>query len=95
MPLLVVLDEGVNLDENLKKQINDQLRSDYSPRHVPDEIIAIDEVPYTISGKKLEAPVKKILLGMATNKAANVDALKNPASLDFFIDFAKRFKGEF
>lgn len=95
MPLFVVLDEGVNLDENLKKQINDQLRSDYSPRHVPDEIIAIDEVPYTISGKKLEAPVKKILLGMATNKAANVDALKNPASLDFFIDFAKRFEGEF
>lgn len=95
MPLFVVVEEGVILDDDLKKQINDQLRSDYTPRHVPDEIIKIKDVPYTISGKKLEAPVKKILMGISTEKAANIDSLKNPESLDFFIDFARRLKGEF
>ncbi len=94
MPLFVVLEEGVVLDDNLKKKINDQLRTEYTPRHVPDEIIEIKECPYTISGKKLEAPVKKIMMGIPVEKAANIDSLKNPAALNFFIDFAERFKGE-
>jgi acetoacetyl-CoA synthetase len=95
MPLFVILEKGVILDENLKKKINNQLRSEYTPRHVPDEIIEIKEAPYTISGKKLEAPVKKILMGIPVEKAANIDSLKNPDSLNFFIEFAKRFEGEF
>ena len=95
MPLFVVPEEGKDLDDDLKNRINQQLRSEYTPRHVPDEIIRIDEIPYTISGKKLEAPVKKILMGIPVEKAANVDSLKNPGALQFFIEFAKKFEGEF
>ncbi len=87
MPLFVKLEEGIVADEALKDRIKKQLRSDYSPRHVPDEIIEVPEIPYTISGKKLEAPVKKILLGMEVGKAASKDSMKNPSALDFFINF--------
>jgi acetoacetyl-CoA synthetase len=95
MPLFVVTEDNVNLDDELKTKINNQLRSEYTPRHVPDEIIAINEIPYTISGKKLEAPVKKIMMGIPVEKAANIDSLKSPDALNFFIDFAKQFEGEF
>ncbi|GJM31386.1 MAG: acetoacetyl-CoA synthetase [Saprospiraceae bacterium] len=90
MPLFVVLEEGQELDENLVKKINSTLRSMYSPRHVPDEILVVSDIPYTISGKKLEAPAKKILMGIAVNKAANRDAMRNPEALDFFIEMAKK-----
>ncbi len=90
MPLFVVPAEGVALDEALKDKIRRTLRSEYSPRHVPDDIIQIDEVPYTISGKKLEAPVKKILLGIPVEKAANPDSMRNPQALDFFLRFRER-----
>ncbi|MCP3931780.1 MAG: hypothetical protein GY705_22115 [Bacteroidetes bacterium] len=70
-------------------EIKNSLRKDYSPRHVPDDIIAIKEIPYTISGKKLEAPVKKILMGMPIEKAANIGAVKNPRALEFFVKFSK------
>ena len=89
MPLFVVLNEGVELTDDLKKKINATLRSEYSPRHVPDEIVAAPDIPYTISGKKLEAPVKKILMGKPVEKAANVDSMKNPGSLDFFVGFRR------
>ena len=87
MPLFVVLEEGKELDEELTGRIRRQLREDCSPRHVPDEVLVIPEIPYTISGKKLEAPVKKILLGMPMDKAANRDSMKNPESLDYFLRF--------
>lgn len=87
MPLFVMMQDGVALDESIIKKIKTQLRSDYSPRHVPDEVVLVSDIPYTISGKKLEAPVKKILLGMDVQKAANKDAMRNPESLDFFIEF--------
>lgn len=92
MPLFIVLQEGAELHGELEKRIKDRLRKENSPRHVPDEIIVIPEVPYTISGKKLEAPVKKILLGKPVEKAANPDALKNPEALEFFVSFAKRIE---
>ncbi|MEO0338950.1 MAG: acetoacetate--CoA ligase, partial [Bacteroidota bacterium] len=92
MPLFVVLNESKPLTETISAQIKGQLRADYTPRHVPDDIVVCPEIPYTISGKKLEAPVKKILLGIPTGKAANKDAMRNPWSLDFFIDFAKELK---
>lgn len=92
MPLFVVLEEGVELTAGLKKQIKQTLRQECSPRHVPDDIIEIAEVPYTISGKKLEAPVKKILLGRPMEKAANKDSLKNSEALNFFMAFAKQFQ---
>ena len=72
MPLFVVCTEGVVLEDNLKSKIKKSLREAYSPRHIPDDIIAVSEIPYTISGKKLEAPVKKILMGVPLSKAANL-----------------------
>lgn len=89
MPLFVQLTQGVELDDDLKSAIIKRLRSDYSPRHVPDEILFVDDIPYTISGKKTESPVKKILMGIPVEKAANKDALRNPESLDYFIELSK------
>jgi acetoacetyl-CoA synthetase len=87
MPLFVVLKEGNKLTETLKKKINAVLREDYSPRHVPDEIIEVSDIPYTISGKKTETPVKKILMGKDPAKVINTGALRNPKSMNFFVNF--------
>lgn len=95
MPLFVVLPEGEILTEAIKTKVNQALKTAYSPRHVPDEIIQVDDLPYTISGKKMEAPVKKILLGISLQKAVNQGSMRNPISIDFFVNFAERFKGEF
>ncbi len=92
MPLFVVLNEGNELNEALKTKIKKTLRSEYTPRHVPDDIIEIEEIPYTISGKKLEAPVKKILMGVPVEKAANKDAMKNPWALEFFVNWSQEPK---
>jgi len=92
MPLFVVLKEDQALSEELVKKIKTTLRSECSPRHVPDEIIQVTEIPYTISGKKMEAPVKKILLGKPLEKAANKDSMRNPGSLNFFIEFREKLK---
>ncbi len=85
MPLFVVLRDGASLDDSLVGEIRRRIRSDCSPRHVPDEIIAIDEVPRTLSGKLLEVPVKRILSGVPAEKAASRESLANPAALDFFV----------
>jgi acetoacetyl-CoA synthetase len=90
LPLFVVLREGATLNEDLQRRIKEALRREVSPHHVPDEIIAIPEVPRTLSGKKMEVPVKKLLLGMPLEKAASPDAMSNPQALQFFIDFARR-----
>ena len=89
MPLFVKMKTGFELSEDIKTQINNQLKKEYSPRHVPDTIIEVPDIPYTISGKKMEAPIKKILLKMAIEKSINRDSMKNPESVDFFIAFAK------
>ncbi|WP_338873026.1 acetoacetate--CoA ligase [Spirosoma sp. SC4-14] len=87
MPLFVVLQNGFALTDELVARIKKTLRSQFSPRHVPDAIYAISEVPYTISGKKLETPVKKILSGVDVSLAASKDTLRNPAALEPFITF--------
>jgi acetoacetyl-CoA synthetase len=92
MPLFVMLEDGVSLDDTLRKQINQTLRSEYSPRHVPDAIFEIPEIPYTLSGKKMETPVKKILLGKDPQHAAAKDSMKNPDSLEYFVRFRKEVK---
>ena len=92
MPLFVVTHENQSLDEKTISTIKSILRSDYTPRHVPDEILEVSDIPYTISGKKLEAPVKKILLGMEPEKAANFGAMRNPEAMDFFISFASKIR---
>jgi acetoacetyl-CoA synthetase len=78
----------LELDELLKGRIKRKLRRDVSPRHVPDEIVEITAVPYTLSGKKMEVPVRRILLGHDVEKAVNVGAMRNPDSIQFFIDYA-------
>jgi acetoacetyl-CoA synthetase len=88
MPLFVVLREGVALDEALEGQIKRRIREDCSPRHVPNEIVAIEQIPRTLSGKVLELPVKRILMGADPEKAASRDSLQNPEALDFFVSWA-------
>ena len=89
MPLFIVLCPGVSLDERLRQTIVRALRTEHSPRHVPDAIVAVPELPYTISGKKMEMPVKKILMGKAPESAANIDSMRNPDSLYFFVDYRR------
>ncbi len=91
MGLFVVLGEDATLDEDLQKTIKRRIREDCSPRHVPNEILMIEEVPRTLSGKVLEVPVKKILMGMPPEQAASIDSLANPASLDYFVGLAETF----
>jgi acetoacetyl-CoA synthetase len=88
LPLFVVLREGVVLDEALKQRIKTKIRQDISPRHVPNDIFAIQEVPYTLSGKKMEVPIRRILLGHQVEKAANLGAMRNPETIQYFVELA-------
>jgi acetoacetyl-CoA synthetase len=89
MPLFVKL-QGVRLlDEAVVQRIRDQLRRDYSPRHVPDKFYQVQGIPYTLTGKKLEVPIRRILMGVDPDKAVNRAALGNPDALDYFIRYAK------
>jgi acetoacetyl-CoA synthetase len=90
MPLFVVLRDDAELDDALKKAIARRIREDCSPRHVPNEVFAVAEVPRTLSGKVLEVPIKKILQGADPDKAASRDSLANPEALDWFVEFAGR-----
>ena len=89
MPLFVKLKEGFALDAGLQDRIRATLRREYSPRHVPDKIYEVSGIPYTLTGKKMEVPLRKILMGVAPEKAANRDAVANPQALDYFIAYAK------
>src|SRR5207248_1544264 len=88
MTLFVVLRDGSALDERLETEIRRRIREDCSPRHVPDEVLAAPEIPRTLSGKILEVPVKRLLMGAAVDEVASRDSLANPASLDWFARFA-------
>lgn len=90
MPLFVQMAQGVALDDAKRAEIVKRLRTERSPRHVPDEIIQAPEIPLTLTGKKLEVPVRKLMLGMPLAKAASRDATRNPAALDWFADLAER-----
>ncbi len=92
MPLFVLMQDGKPLTDEIKLAVRKQIREDCSPRHVPDEIVEVPDLPYTISGKKMEAPVKRILMGKAIDKAANPGAMRNPDSLNFFVSFGKEKK---
>ena len=90
MPLFVVLRPGHELTPQLEATLRARIKVALSPRHVPNEIFQVAEIPRTLSGKKMELPVKKLLLGHALDKVANPDAMANPASLHWFVDFAAR-----
>lgn len=90
MPLFVALHEGERLSDQLMAEINRALRTQCSPRHVPDMILLTPDIPYTLSGKKMEVPIKKILLGMEVGKSLHRDAIRNPAAIDWFIANGKK-----
>jgi acetoacetyl-CoA synthetase len=94
MPLFVVLAEGSELDDDLRHEIARRIRTDCSPRHVPNEIHAVPAVPRTLSGKILEVPVKRILLGADPAKVVSRDSLANPQALDWFVEFASEFAND-
>jgi acetoacetyl-CoA synthetase len=89
MVMFVVLREGVVLDDELAGRVRRRVREDCSPRHVPNEIRQIAEVPRTLSGKVLEVPVKRILMGAPVEQSASVESLANPRSLDYFVELAR------
>jgi acetoacetyl-CoA synthetase len=86
--LFVVLREGAVLDDDLRKTLAGAIRGRCSPRHVPDEVRAIAAVPRTLSGKVVEVPVKRILMGAHPTKVVSRDSLANPEALDYFVELA-------
>ena len=88
MPLFVKLADEVVLDDSIAEQIRDRLRREYTPRHVPDAIVQAPDIPVTLTGKKMEVPVRQILRGVPADQAANRNAMANPNSLDFFVQYA-------
>ncbi len=90
MPLFVVLREGAELDDDLISAVASRIREDCSPRHVPNEVRRIEQVPRTLSGKVLEIPVKRILMGTEPERAVSRESLANPEALDYFIEMAGR-----
>jgi acetoacetyl-CoA synthetase len=89
MPLFIVVKEGIPFSQELKSHINKTIRQNSSPRHVPNEIFSVNELPKTLNGKKIEVPIKKILMGIPVTQAVNSDSLLNPQSLQYFIEFQK------
>ncbi len=89
MPLFVTLTEGAVLDDALTRTITERLRGQYTARHVPDRVIRVDAIPATLTGKKMEVPVRRILLGVPPDEAANRNAMANPQALDAFAEYAK------
>jgi acetoacetyl-CoA synthetase len=90
MPLFVVLQPGAALDEELKEKIKNEIRQKVSPRFVPDEIYEVEQIPKTLNGKKMEIPIRKLLLGFPLEKAVNPGSMANPESLQFFIELSKQ-----
>ena len=90
MPLFVVLQPGVVLDDDLVATIKAQVRQKASARHVPDEVVEVAAVPRTLTGKKMELPIRKLLLGADAAAVANPEAMANPQSMSFFEAYAAR-----
>ncbi|NPC55249.1 acetoacetate--CoA ligase [Caenimonas soli] len=88
MPLFVVLRPGVALDDAMKAKINGAIKTALSPRFVPNEIFQVAEIPRTLSGKKQELPIKKLLLGQPLEKVVNRDTMANPGCLDWYVALA-------
>ncbi|PRY44668.1 acetoacetate--CoA ligase [Umezawaea tangerina] len=89
MPLFVVLEDGVVLDGPLRDRITAAIRAEASPRHVPDDVIAVPGIPHTRTGKKLEVPVKRLLQGVPVERALDRGAVDDPALLDFYARLAR------
>ncbi len=94
MILFVVPAEGVSLDEGLKERIRQRVRADLSPKHVPDEMIEVPAIPHTLNGKKLEVPVKRVLMGVEPARAVNLDSLSNPGAIEYFVTLSRKLAAE-
>lgn len=92
VPLFVLMKEGMELTDEIKQAIKKQIRTQCSPRHTPTSIYSVPDLPKTLNGKKLEIPVKKILMGKSVDKVVNQGSLSNPNSLDYFVEFAKELQ---
>ena len=90
MPLFVVLRPGTTLDDSLKAKLNNAIKVALSPRFIPNEIFQVAEIPRTLSGKKQELPIKKLMLGQPLEKVVNKDAMANPGCLDWYVALAKQ-----
>jgi acetoacetyl-CoA synthetase len=91
MPLFVVLRDGRALDDAMRNKINKAIEAGLSRRFLPNEIFEVAEIPRTLSGKKQELPIKKLLLGQPVEKVINRDAMANPGCLDWYLAFAKSY----
>jgi len=87
IPMFLKLRPGVVLDPALRERIAEQLRIDCSPRHVPDQMYAVDAIPYTLTGKKMEVPVRRLLMGESPDLAVSREATIDPAAIDWFVQF--------
>jgi acetoacetyl-CoA synthetase len=92
--LFVVPADGVTVDDALIERIATRLRAELSPRHVPDRIVAVPGIPRTLTGKKLEAPVKRILRGEPAERVASRGSLADPTALDAFVELAAEIEME-
>ncbi|WP_420796930.1 acetoacetate--CoA ligase [Alkalihalobacterium alkalinitrilicum] len=92
--LFVVLNSNTVLTEELALKIREQIRTNVSPRFMPDKIFAVDQIPKTLNGKKMEVPIRKLLLGFDLEKVVNPDSMSNPESLQYFIDLAETLKSQ-
>ena len=90
MPLFVVLRPGVALDDAMRGKLNNAIKTSLSPRFLPNDIFQVDEIPRTLSGKKQELPIKKLLLGQPIERVVNKEAMANPGSLDWYVALAKQ-----
>jgi acetoacetyl-CoA synthetase len=93
MLLFVAPAAGRVLDDALREAIRQALRQALSPRHVPDRILAVDEIPHTLNGKKVEVPVKRILRGEPPDSVLRREALARPEAIDPFVALAERLAG--
>jgi len=89
MPMFVTLADGLTLTDEIEQKIRRTLRERYTPRHVPEKIYQVDDIPYTLTGKKMEIPVRRILMDTPVEKAANPSVMRNPGALDYFVRFAR------
>jgi len=93
LPLFVVLRDGLTLDDALTQRLKGAIRNALSARHVPNEIFQVSAIPRTLSGKKMELPVKKLLTGTPPDQVFKLDAMANADCVEWFVEFARRRSG--
>ncbi len=94
MILFIAMAKGKKLDAELDARIRKKIRTDLSPRHAPDRVIQVPSVPKTLNGKKVEVPIKRLLMGADPGSVLNKDSLADPASIDFYLEFAEELSGK-